>query len=256
MKKLIVTTSWDDGHKLDIKLAHLLDKYGIKGTFYIPKKYTIEPLSEIDIKEIARNHEIGAHTLTHPELDKIDLKIAENEIKGSKLYLENIIDREVKMFCYPRGKYNEDIKNSVKSAGYIGARSTQKFCIEKPKDNYEFGATLHIYPFPFRKKDARTYFKNRYLFEPIFNNYKKIRQIKLPLSSFFSWSALAVNLFNKAKKDGLIFHLYGHSWEIGKYDMWKNLENFFIFINNQREILYLTNSNAIRYFTDGKNNLL
>jgi hypothetical protein len=32
---IYVTTSWDDGHKLDMKLAVLLKKYGIKGTFYI-----------------------------------------------------------------------------------------------------------------------------------------------------------------------------------------------------------------------------
>jgi peptidoglycan-N-acetylglucosamine deacetylase len=34
MKK-IVTTSWDDGHKLDLKLARLLQKYNIAATFYI-----------------------------------------------------------------------------------------------------------------------------------------------------------------------------------------------------------------------------
>ena len=31
----IVTTSWDDGHKLDLKLAKLLKKYGVPATFYI-----------------------------------------------------------------------------------------------------------------------------------------------------------------------------------------------------------------------------
>ncbi len=34
MKK-IVTTSWDDGHKLDLKLAHLLQKYNMPATFYV-----------------------------------------------------------------------------------------------------------------------------------------------------------------------------------------------------------------------------
>ena len=37
MSKLIVTTSWDDGSRLDLKLAELLEKYGISGTFYVPK---------------------------------------------------------------------------------------------------------------------------------------------------------------------------------------------------------------------------
>ena len=35
--KTLITTSWDDGNKLDIKVAELLDKYGMKGTFYIAK---------------------------------------------------------------------------------------------------------------------------------------------------------------------------------------------------------------------------
>lgn len=37
-KQLIITTSWDDGHPLDLKIAELLDKYGINGTFYSIKK--------------------------------------------------------------------------------------------------------------------------------------------------------------------------------------------------------------------------
>ena len=28
--------SWDDGHPLDVRVAYLLAKYGLRGTFYIP----------------------------------------------------------------------------------------------------------------------------------------------------------------------------------------------------------------------------
>lgn len=35
----IVTTSWDDGQTFDEKLSSLLLKYGVKGTFYIPRKW-------------------------------------------------------------------------------------------------------------------------------------------------------------------------------------------------------------------------
>jgi peptidoglycan/xylan/chitin deacetylase (PgdA/CDA1 family) len=37
-KQIMVTTTWDDSHILDFKLAKLLKKYGIKGTFYISPK--------------------------------------------------------------------------------------------------------------------------------------------------------------------------------------------------------------------------
>ena len=31
-----ITTSWDDGHPLDLRVAELLAKYGLQGTFYVP----------------------------------------------------------------------------------------------------------------------------------------------------------------------------------------------------------------------------
>ena len=36
MNEAILTTSLDDGHPLDLKLADLLAKYCVPGTFYIP----------------------------------------------------------------------------------------------------------------------------------------------------------------------------------------------------------------------------
>ncbi len=85
MKKVIVTTSWDDGHKLDIRLALLLKKYGIKGTFYVsPENHEFKKadrLTKAMIKTISNNFEIGAHTMTHPHLSKISLEHANSEIK-------------------------------------------------------------------------------------------------------------------------------------------------------------------------------
>ena len=95
MKKIIVTTSWDDGHKLDLKLAKLLKQYGIKGTFYVsPKSREIvksNRLSDMDIKSLHQDFEIGAHTMTHINLGESDNKKAIREIRASKKYLEKIL---------------------------------------------------------------------------------------------------------------------------------------------------------------------
>ena len=65
-KQIIVTTSWDDGHKLDLKLAKLLKKYGIGGTFYIsPKNREFREedlLLDEEIIKLDRDFEIwGSH---------------------------------------------------------------------------------------------------------------------------------------------------------------------------------------------------
>ena len=109
MKCLSVTTSWDDGQITDLKLAKLLTQYGIKGTFYITKTYG-DPLGKQGVIEIDREHEMGAHTLSHLDLLSGALSIAEREIEGSKTYAENIVGLSTSMFCYPYGRYSQTIK--------------------------------------------------------------------------------------------------------------------------------------------------
>ena len=104
MKKIIVTTSWDDGHILDIRVAKLLKKYRLEGTFYIsPKDKEIlqtNRLSNEQIVFLANDFEIGAHTMTHPLLTKTEDMVAKKEIIDSKNYLEKIIGKSVKSFCF------------------------------------------------------------------------------------------------------------------------------------------------------------
>lgn len=248
MKKIIFTTSWDDGHIMDFKLSEMLEKYGLKGTFYIAKSHSRGSLNKDEIIKLSKkSHEIGAHTLTHPELDKISLEQAKEEIFGSKKYLEEIIGKKVEMFCYPRGKYNDNIKNIVSSANFLGARTTSKFCFEKPKNFFEFGVSLHIYPFPFRKTGLR---QIKAAFEPLKKNLSQMSKLKLPITSYFSWQNLARNLFDCASLNKEIFHLYGHSWEIKKYGMWEELENFLKYVSEKGNYMPMTNGETIKYFKE------
>ena len=62
MRKAIVTTSWDDGHPLDLRVVDLLARYGIKGTFYVPLLYRSRPVMEKAqiIAILDRGMEIGS----------------------------------------------------------------------------------------------------------------------------------------------------------------------------------------------------
>lgn len=148
-KKLLVTTSWDDGHKLDIRLAALLKKYGIKGTFYIcPQDHEFKNedlLSTQDILTISKDFEIGGHTITHPYLTKITIAQADDEIAQSKSYLEDLLQQEVTAFCYPYGDYNEGVKDLVKKHGYKLARTTKRYAFDMIQDVFELPTTFHTY---------------------------------------------------------------------------------------------------------------
>jgi peptidoglycan-N-acetylglucosamine deacetylase len=224
---LLVTTSWDDGDILDLKIAELLNKYGLKGTFYIPKSYSKLSLSSHDLLEIDRIHELGAHTLSHPILTGCSTAKAEKEISGSKAYLEEIAGHKIEMFCYPAGRYNLEVKSLVKKAGFIGARTCQPSDSIPLADPFEWPITLQA-------SDA----SHRLTFEIW-------RRSRLSLSSLFDWPVRARSLFDIAVKKGGIFHLWGHSTEIQGQGDWDKLDGVLRYISNNNAATYLTNGMII-----------
>jgi peptidoglycan/xylan/chitin deacetylase (PgdA/CDA1 family) len=141
---LIVTTSWDDGTVDDIKLAELLNKHGIGGTFYICRASSIAGLvSESEIITLDRSCEVGAHTMNHPDLTKVSQSEASEEIHASKTYLENLLGHSISMFCYPFGRYNDTVKQMIKSSGFVGARTCDPRGFMFPRDPYRFPITLY-----------------------------------------------------------------------------------------------------------------
>lgn len=59
--------------------------------------------------------EFGAHTVSHPMLDQLEPDAIRKEIVESKQQIETHLDHEIDTFAYPYGRYNEFIKQIVKS---------------------------------------------------------------------------------------------------------------------------------------------
>jgi len=225
-RKTIITTSWDDGTPLDLKLAKLLKKYEIPATFYVSTK-NIEraSMSPIQIREIAKDFDIGGHTVHHFDLTKVPLEMAWKEISVCKKELERIIDREVVSFCYPMGAYNYKVVEMVKKAGFKGAR-TINLLETKIKNPFEIGTTIHVYDHSMRKY-AKELIRVRNPKLSCFLANKLSCRRKLFLHWYLDWYKLAIDTLEYVKKFGGIWHLRGHSWEIEKYDNWKKLVKIF-----------------------------
>jgi peptidoglycan/xylan/chitin deacetylase (PgdA/CDA1 family) len=72
--------------------------------------------------------QIGAHTQTHPILASVPELVAAEEIIGSKVALESLLDEPVTLFAYPNGKPDKDYMGLhtqlVRQAGFEAAVST------------------------------------------------------------------------------------------------------------------------------------
>jgi len=242
---LTVTTSWDDGHKLDLRTAKLLERYGVRGTFYISEKYAEPRLTEEEIRSLAPLHEVGAHTVTHPDLTKIPEAEALREMVEGKAWLEAILGEEVPLFCYPSGRHNKRVVELAKEAGFQGARTTAFGSISVSKDPFLLGTTIQVYPFPLRKLGKDKYYWGK-LFQPLSERYASLRSLGVPITSMASWRAVALATFEHALKSGEVFHLWGHSWEIDRYGMWEDLEWLLARIAERKdEVRFVTNGELI-----------
>jgi len=219
MKK-IVTTSWDDGHKLDLKLAPLLQKYNVAATFYIcPANREFSKrdlLSDQEIQSLSESFEIGGHTLHHPNLAQIPLNFAVDNIKAGKDTLESIIGKKLQSFAYPYGAYTEPVQKAVLDLGFMVARTTKRFSIEYSIEHSALPTTVQVYT---------------HLSDII--QLAKYRTIQ--------WQRLAQYFFDQTVENGGVFHLWGHSWEVDKYNQWKSLEAIFEYISNRKDVEYINN---------------
>lgn len=68
--------------------------------------------------------EFGAHSITHPQLDRLTPDELEHEILFSKANIEEQVGHATELFAYPYGRYNEAIKAIVRLA-YAGVCTTQ-----------------------------------------------------------------------------------------------------------------------------------
>ncbi len=231
-KKILVTTSWDDGHILDLKLAKLLKKYDIKGTFYIsPENYELSKekrLSKRKIIELGKDFEIGAHTMTHHHLTKQTNEVSEREISLSKKWLEKVLNKEVVSFCYPAGKYKKIHKTFVRKHGFKLARTVKRFVFSVGKDPYELGTSIHTYDHWLDAWKLLLFVK--------FNPFKF-------LSVYRKWDKQAVLMFDYVCKNGGVFHLWGHSFEIEEHNDLERLE---------KVLKHIAHNDGVRYITNGE----
>jgi peptidoglycan-N-acetylglucosamine deacetylase len=228
--RLWVTTSWDDGHVLDLRLAEMLRDRGLTGTFYIsPRSQELNPeqrLRSADIRDLAQDFEIGGHTLTHHRLTSLDLATAAEEIKAGKDHLEDVIGSPLRSFCYPGGEYDRDHVDLVRQAGFAVARTVQRYVTAPPADLLEVGTTVHAY---------------RHLKDIVPILRRSSWRPGSALARYRDWAPLAIDLFDETLLRGGVFHLWGHSWEIDARSGWASLARVLDHIAGRRQARYISN---------------
>lgn len=143
-----VAITFDDGYLDNLENAYpILEKYQAKATIYVVvdrhnRDWSTYKKAHHNSGELAREAklndeqvqflaqsgvmEIGSHTLTHANLDKLDDKACLAELVDSKQQLEQLTQTCVNSFAYPFGIYSQRDVALAKQAGYHNAVTTKE----------------------------------------------------------------------------------------------------------------------------------
>lgn len=226
--KKAITFSYDDGITQDRRLISILDKYGLKCTFNINsglcgngealvREEVTVPLVRLRAEEIRntyRNHEIAAHTLTHPPLYQLSDEEIIRQVEQDRLALSELAGYEVTGMAYPCGSFAVDdrVRQLVREhTGIRYARGTDSNGSFAPQtDLIDFSPTIHHH-----------------------NHWKEL----FALADAF--------LAAEEQETPQILYIWGHSFELDIYDDWDLFEVFCRRIAHRENVFYGTNRQVL-----------
>ena len=233
-KAKALTLSYDDGVESDFRLADLMRKYGVKGTFNINSgiKRIVEdtPLTQADLEKpncrMNRSHflefvkknsdiaEIAAHGLTHASLPLMEQSVAAWEVLSDRKNLEDMLGVPCRGFAYAYGTYDDASVEALRVSGFRYARTTKTtkdFSI--PADPRRWQATC-----------------------------KHTSPMLMELAERF----LNANEENE-KQIPYFFSVWGHSYEFNLADNWDVMEALLKTVGNRENVWYCTNIEFFNY---------
>ncbi len=233
-----VTTSWDDGNPLDLRVAELLADAGLRGTFYIPIEWDQHPI--LDGSGMRRlidlGMEVGAHTYTHVDATSIPPEQLRRELRESRDVLEQRIGAPVTAFCYPKGRFRKRLRAMLIEEGYRTARTTQSLRCEVDFDPLYMPVTCQLFP------HGRLRLASHALKE---SNGRGLVNWCNGLGMSSNLEALMQRAAALVAQQGGAVHVWGHSWELEQFDLWPVLQRFVKIVAEHPELRPVTNSQLV-----------
>lgn len=130
---------WDDGVTSDVRLVSLLRRYGARATFNLNagllarerqfgwhhRGTEVWRLGRDELRQVYAGFNVANHSLTHPHLEQLPIESARREIQEGRAHLQDLFDQPVSGFVYPFGSFDDEVRQAVRDAGHLYARTTR-----------------------------------------------------------------------------------------------------------------------------------
>lgn len=118
-----IVVSFDDGYESQYVAAFPeLQHLGWSGVLNLVARGSDLPDADVR-KMLDAGWELASHTITHPDLTTLGAAQLRREVAGSRRILRRRFGASVDNFCYPAGRYDDQVIAAVRAAGYVGAQA-------------------------------------------------------------------------------------------------------------------------------------
>lgn len=126
-----VVITFDDGYRSQERAATIVRDFRFPATFFLVPRFldgvtTANTYSETwghlgwsDAAALVdEGFDVGAHSMTHPDLRTCVGSRLDEEVSGARTLLEQRLGCSIPHFSYPYGRYDERVRMAVERAGY------------------------------------------------------------------------------------------------------------------------------------------
>jgi hypothetical protein len=159
-----------------------------------------------ELAKIYKNHEVAAHTLTHPHLPPLPDDEVIRQVERDRLNLSDIVGYEVVGMAYPGGGMNNNDRVARLIKSHTGIKYARTISL-----GYSFLPQPDLY----RYKPTAFHLDFK-------DNYR-----------------LAKDFFEREEEG--VFYIWGHSYEFDINDTWGEFEDFCKYVSGRDDIFYGTN---------------
>ena len=99
------------------EILNILDRYDVKTTFFLVG-FWAEKHPDLVAEIVARGHEIGNHSATHPHMSQLSQAQIREELRRCSDLVESITGKPTTLFRPPYGEYNDAVVRISREDGY------------------------------------------------------------------------------------------------------------------------------------------